>query len=808
MNLCSRVLNGKYGRKKDLKREWKVMSSDSELWRSLADVAPKVCQNVAWEVGNGENVKFWYDSWLEGGKRLVDMCNGQLREDEGCLRVKDMYCAEEEDAWKSIGLWLSGMAPSEIESTLFTHVLFGFLNADHSTFEIHKSRKYLDSFSNTVKHGNPSIKTIISIRAGPALRLMKGNASSRKTFINSSFNVATTHGFDGIDFYWPYNNMTQSDMNTMAKFIQESRQTANQINEEYIITANVPCSPYYNSSTSIVYPVESMKANLNWIHVRTFGYTSPSNSPNFTAASSPLYDPSNENVNTDYFIRQWIDCGFPASKLVMGLPLFGYTWNLTDPKDDDIGAPATGEEDSLHNRIRTYFELKVKMHSLGGNSKYNATYVANYWSPGSPWTTFDGVEAIREKVSYAKNNKLLGYILWNISGDFNWELSLAAKGELEKPDKLVIFLITVAVFVLLYGATIFILCRRKFKVKAGKVYDNIPDLQVFSFSDIEEATDRFSNENMIGGGGFGLVYKGTLPNGERIAVKKRSKGSKQGFEEFKNEITLAARLQHVNLVQLLGYCTDKEEQMLVYEYMPNKSLDSYLFDPEKQHLLDWRQRVCIIQGVTHGLHYLQEYSRLTIIHRDLKPSNILLDHEMKPKIADFGMAKPFKKDVHESTNGFVRTYGYIPPECVKNGLYSVKSDVYSFGVLLLQIISGKRISGAYGENNDLNLMEYAYKLWKEGKGMEFVEASLDDTSSHCKLMRCLQVALLCVQNNAQDRPLMAHVSAMLRFEGNNIEAPKQPAYSKLENEREKIVFVQRSEICSQNETTMSPVLGR
>ncbi|KAI9125941.1 hypothetical protein K1719_003359 [Acacia pycnantha] len=297
------------------------------------------------------------------------------------------------------------------------------------------------------------------------------------------------------------------------------------------------------------------------------------------------------------------------------------------------------------------------------------------------------------------------------------------------------------------------------------------------------------------------LLKGILPDGEKIAVKRRSKGSTQGYIEFKNETTLNPRLQHVNLVRLFGFCKDREEQMLVYEYMPNKSLDFYLSDPTKQHLLNWKQRVCIIEGVTQGLIYLQEYSRLTIIHRDLKASNILLDHEMKPKISDFGMAKPFRKDEpEERASKLVGTYGYIPPEYVEKGLCSIKSDVYSFGIILLQIISGKRISCLYGENNDLNLLEYAYVLWKEGKGMEFMDSSLDDTSSPCKLMRCLEIALLCVQKNAEDRPCMLEVGLMLRNKSNFTATPKQPAYSRVGNEE--------AEICSQNETTMSPVWVR
>ncbi|XP_059455313.1 putative cysteine-rich receptor-like protein kinase 12 [Corylus avellana] len=168
---------------------------------------------------------------------------------------------------------------------------------------------------------------------------------------------------------------------------------------------------------------------------------------------------------------------------------------------------------------------------------------------------------------------------------------------------------------------------------------------VFSYADIDEATNKFAFENKLGEGGYGPVYKGILANGEEIAVKKHSKASTRGFEEFKNEVTLAAKLQHVNLVRVLGFCIERNEQMLTYEHMPNKSLDFYLFDLARQSRLDWRKRVDIIEGITQGHLYLQEYSRFTIIHRDLKACNILLDIEMKPKISDFGMAKINMKQI-------------------------------------------------------------------------------------------------------------------------------------------------------------------
>ncbi|KAK2977051.1 hypothetical protein RJ640_011662, partial [Escallonia rubra] len=182
------------------------------------------------------------------------------------------------------------------------------------------------------------------------------------------------------------------------------------------------------------------------------------------------------------------------------------------------------------------------------------------------------------------------------------------------------------------------------------------DLPFYSLSIIAAATENFSIANKLGEGGFGLVYKGRLRNGQAIAVKRLSNSSGQGVEEFKNEVTLIAKLQHRNLVRLLGCCIQKEEKMLIYEYMPNKGLDSIIFDKEKGSLVDWRKRFEITLGIARGMLYLHQDSRLRIIHRDLKASNVLLDAAMNPKISDFGMARIFGRDqIQANTNRVVGT---------------------------------------------------------------------------------------------------------------------------------------------------------
>ncbi|KAL1537441.1 non-specific serine/threonine protein kinase [Salvia divinorum] len=256
---------------------------------------------------------------------------------------------------------------------------------------------------------------------------------------------------------------------------------------------------------------------------------------------------------------------------------------------------------------------------------------------------------------------------------------------------------------------------------------NIGELPKFTFEMLAKATNRFHVDNLLGRGGFGPVYKGILANGKEIAVKRLSAESGQGMQEFMNEVIVISKLQHRNLVKLLGGCVEKEEKILIYEYMPNKSLDACLFgltNPTKK-LLDWNMRYSIIGGIGRGILYLHRDSRLRIIHRDLKPSNVLLDQDWNPKISDFGMARIFGgNEDHGSTARVVGTYGYMAPEYGMEGRFSEKSDVYSFGVLILEIIKGKKNTHYFNDELSLSLIGCAWKMWSEGDGLSFVEEGI------------------------------------------------------------------------------------
>ncbi|KAM0048953.1 putative protein kinase RLK-Pelle-DLSV family [Helianthus debilis subsp. tardiflorus] len=331
---------------------------------------------------------------------------------------------------------------------------------------------------------------------------------------------------------------------------------------------------------------------------------------------------------------------------------------------------------------------------------------------------------------------------------------------------------------------------------------------LFSLISLESATDGFANKNKLGQGGFGPVHKGILPGGQEIAVKRLSKWSGQGMMEFKNEMILIAKLQHRNLVRLLGYCIEGEENMLVYEYLPNKSLDTFLFDAQKKVLLDWKTRFLIIAGIARGILYLHRDSRLRIIHRDLKASNILLDGEMIPKISDFGMARIFGGNQNEAnTVRIVGTYGYMSPEYAMEGSFSVKSDVYSFGVLLLEIISGEK-NNSFRSHDSTNLIKHAWNLWKDGKPEELIDPSILDSCNMKEALQCIHVGMLCVQFAAVHRPTMSSVVYMLEGEGTSLPLPTQVGDMSLNSAEMDLIMEGREITVSSTDVTVTEVIGR
>ncbi|XP_021287440.1 receptor-like serine/threonine-protein kinase SD1-6 [Herrania umbratica] len=343
--------------------------------------------------------------------------------------------------------------------------------------------------------------------------------------------------------------------------------------------------------------------------------------------------------------------------------------------------------------------------------------------------------------------------------------------------------------------------------KPGIHRKNESKLPFFSFESVSAATDNFSVTNKLGEGGFGPVYKGILLKGDEIAVKRLSRRSGQGWEELKNEALLIAKLQHKNLVRLLGCCIERDEKILIYEYMPNKSLDFLLFDSVKRRTLDWSTRLRITEGIAQGLLYLHQYSRLRIIHRDLKASNILLDSNMNPKISDFGMARIFGgEELQANTNRIVGTYGYMSPEYALEGLFSVKSDVFSFGVLLLEIVSGKKNTGFY-QSKSLHLLGYAWDLWTRNRALDLVDPMLQEVPTHLAL-RYVNIGLLCVEDNADDRPTMSSVVSMLNNETMALPSPKQPAFLNARSMVNQNLVQSRSEIYSVNDVTFSVLEAR
>uniref|UniRef100_A0A0D9XV68 Protein kinase domain-containing protein n=1 Tax=Leersia perrieri TaxID=77586 RepID=A0A0D9XV68_9ORYZ len=308
-------------------------------------------------------------------------------------------------------------------------------------------------------------------------------------------------------------------------------------------------------------------------------------------------------------------------------------------------------------------------------------------------------------------------------------------------------------------------------------------LKRFTFSQLEVATDNFSLGNQIGVGAFSIVYRGRLNEGLQIAVKRASYVGKTPFHQLENELDLIPKLQHTNIVKLLGYCIQKRERILVFEYMPLRSLDSFITgERAAREPLDWPKRSQIVRGIAQGAVYLHKLCEPRIIHGDLKPGNILLDAALKPKICDFGISKALKADADKDcTDTVVGSRGFMAPEYKQGGCLSLQTDVYSFGATLLQIISGKHISPSTLVLSDESrnygpLNKWAWHLWQDGNLTEFIDSSLHDETHATEIKRWVQIALLCVQQSSEERPSMWDVLLMLSCDSLILPDPQLPAY--------------------------------
>ncbi|KAL1537107.1 cysteine-rich receptor-like protein kinase 42 [Salvia divinorum] len=317
--------------------------------------------------------------------------------------------------------------------------------------------------------------------------------------------------------------------------------------------------------------------------------------------------------------------------------------------------------------------------------------------------------------------------------------------------------------------------RKQERYNLGKIsYSYNKSSLNFKYETLEKATDYFDPMRKLGQGGAGSVYRGTLSNGKTVAVKRLFFSTRQWVDEFFNEVNLISGIGHKNLVKLLGCSIEGPESLLVYEYVPNQSLEVCLFDKNRAKILNWKERYNIVVGTAEGIAFLHGGTDIRIIHRDIKCSNILLDENFDAKIADFGLARNFAADKTHLSTGIAGTLGYMAPEYIVKGQLTEKADVYSYGVLVLEIVCGRK-NNAFVEDSG-SLLQTVWKLFKTDRLAETVDPSLKDDFPPAEASKVLKIGLLCVQASVAQRPSMVDVVRMLTDENCEIPEPNQPPF--------------------------------
>ncbi|KAJ4875175.1 putative L-type lectin-domain containing receptor kinase II.1 [Raphanus sativus] len=321
--------------------------------------------------------------------------------------------------------------------------------------------------------------------------------------------------------------------------------------------------------------------------------------------------------------------------------------------------------------------------------------------------------------------------------------------------------IPLIVFLMMLGGGFYLYMRWKYaEVVEQWEQDYIP--QRYSFKNLYKATKGF--KELLGAGGFGKVYKGALPSGVEIAVKRVYHDAEQGMRQYVAEIASMGRLNHRNLVPLLGYCRRKGELLLVYDYMPNGSLDNYLFNKNNLQCLTWSQRFNIIKGVASALSYLHEGWDKVVLHRDIKSSNILLDTELNGRLGDFGFARFHDRGENLEATRVVGTIGYMAPELTAMGVATTKTDVYAFGAFILEVVCGKRPVDPERPPEQMILLKWVAICGSRDSFMVTVDSKLEGNFKAEEVKMLLKIGMLCSQSNPGNRPSMGDIVQYL--EGN------------------------------------------
>ncbi|CAL4990496.1 unnamed protein product [Urochloa decumbens] len=323
--------------------------------------------------------------------------------------------------------------------------------------------------------------------------------------------------------------------------------------------------------------------------------------------------------------------------------------------------------------------------------------------------------------------------------------------------------IATATLILSIGTLVILVVRRRMKhSEVREDWEGEFGPHRFSYKDLFHATRGFKNKSLLGEGGFGKVYKGVLPlSNVEVAVKRMSHESRQGMKEFVTEVVSIGRLWHRNLVQLLGYCRRKGELFLVYNYMPNGSLDKYLYCEDHKAILNWDQRFRVIRGIATGLLYLHEKWEKIVIHRDIKASNVLLDGEMNGRLGDFGLARLYGHGTDPQTTHMVGTKGYLAPELLRTGKASPQTDVFAFGMFLLEVACGQRPVKKNEDGNEFFLVDWVLEHWNNGLLIKTVDSRLQGDYNIDEAYIVLKLGLLSLHPLASSRPRMREVMQYL-----------------------------------------------